>query len=240
VRGYKETDMSEATISMHGQTAVRDRIELAEFDISVPVISKDYKLFWRDVIASRQGGLPIETRTVENAARKVAEEEDKLLITGEYSGWAALGIEGLATATGRNTKASAGAWPANAITDVSNAIAELETDGFYGPYALILRSTWFAKLRALISNTGLFYFEKIAELVKDGIFVSDQLYSSGGATTSALVVQLGQDNFELVVGQDITTFNQQDTDMNIIGKVYEVVAPRVKRPTSICEITGLT
>ena len=240
VRGYKQTDMSQATISMHGITKVRDRVELAGFDIKVPVIHKEYKLYWRDVIASRRGGLPIETVNVENAGRQVAEEEDKLLITGEYTGWPALGIEGLATATNRNTKASAGAWPANCLTDISAAISELETDGHYGPYAGVLRSSWFAKLRTLISNTAVFYLEKVLELLKAGLFVSDSLYTSAGLTTIALVVEPSQENFEMAIGQDLTTFNQQDEDMNINGKVYEVLAPKIKRPTSIAEITGLT
>jgi len=239
-RGYKATDMSEATIDMEGQTEVFDRVEMAEFDVKVPVISKGFILYWRDVIASRNGGLPLETGHVENAARQVAEEEDKLLLTGEYSGWRALGIEGLAIATGRNTKASAGAWPANAITDVNGAVGELETDGHYGPYALVVRASWHRKLWGLISNTGIMYIEKIREICTRGVFVSDSLYTSAAATTSALVLELGQENFEMGIGQDITTFMQQDEHMNSIGKVYEVVAPRIKRPTSICEITGLT
>jgi uncharacterized linocin/CFP29 family protein len=240
VRGYKKTDMSQAVIDMNGITQNRDRVELASFDIKVPVLHKEYKIYWRDVIASRNGGLPIETMNVENAARQVAEEEDKLLLSGEYTGWAALGIEGLATATGRNTKASAGAWATNSLTDIAAAIAELETDGHYGPFAGLMRASWFGKLRTLIANTGIFYLEKALELLKAGIYVSDNLYSSGGATTSALVVEPSQENFELVIGQDLSTFNQQDEDMNLNGKVYEVVAPRIKRPTSVCEITGLT
>jgi uncharacterized linocin/CFP29 family protein len=239
-RGYREADMGQATIDMEGITDSFDRVELSSFDVKVPVISKSFRISWRDIIASRNGGMPLDTLHVENAARQVAEEEDKLLLTGEYSGWPALGIEGLATATGRNTEASAGAWPANSLTDVSDAIAQLEADGHYGPYALIVRSTWYAKLRALISNTAVFYLEKVAELVKAGIYVSDNLYTSAGATTSALVVEPSQENFELGIAQDLTTFMQQDKDMSIWGKVYEVVAPRIKRPTSICEITGLT
>lgn len=239
VRGYKETDMGQATIDMQGITKNRDRVELASFDVKVPVIHKEFKLYWRDIIASRNGGLPIDTINAESAARQCGEEEDKLLLSGEYSGWPALGIEGLATATGRNTTIG-GDWSANAITYVAAAIAELEADGHRGPYALITRSSWLGQLRALISNTGIFLLEKVAELVKAGIFVSDSLYASDAGTDSALVVEPGQENFEMVIGQDLTTFNQQDEDMNVNGKVYEVVAPRVKRPTSICEITVLT
>jgi len=238
-RGYKATDMSQATIDMEGQTEDFDRVELASFDVKVPVISKGFILYWRDVIASRRGGLPLETGHVENAARQVAEEEDKLLLTGEYSGWRALGIEGLSTSTGRNTKASGGAWPANAITDINAAIGELETDAHYGPYALIVRADWHRKLWALITNTGIMYIEKIREIVSN-VYVSDSVYSSAGGVDSALVVEPGPENFEMGIAQDMTTFTQQDEHMNTIGKVYEVVAPRIKRPTSICEVTGLT
>jgi uncharacterized linocin/CFP29 family protein len=232
--------MGQATIDMQGITQTKDRIQLEGFDVKVPVIHKEFLLHWRDVISSRYGGLPIETRSVESAGVQCAEEEDKLLLSGEYSGFRALGIEGLITATNRNTKASAGAWPANALTDISAAIGELEADRHYGPYGLILRSSWLAKLRTLISNTGIFYLEKVAELVKAGVYVSDQLYTSAGLTTSALVAEPGQQNFEMVVGQDLATFMQQDEDMNVSGKVYEVVAPRINRPTSVCEVTGLT
>jgi len=239
VRGWKETDMSQATIDMNGQIDAFDRIELAEFDINVPVISKGFRLNWRDILASRNGGIPIDARSVENASRQCSEEEDKLLLTGEYTGWPALGILGLVGSAG-NTEASAGAWPANSLVDISDAIAELEADGHLGPYALVLRSEWYGTLRQLIANTAVFYLEKVKELVTAGIFVSDSLFTTAGLTTSALVVEPSQENFELVIGQDMNTWTVQDENMNIKGKVYEVVAPRIKRPNSICEITGLT
>jgi uncharacterized linocin/CFP29 family protein len=239
VRGYKQTDLKQARLSMYGQGKSKDRISLTAFDVNVPVLHSEFKLYWRDLIASRNGGLPLETRTVESAARQVAEEEDKLLLTGEMTGWKALGIEGLATATGRNTTAG-GDWSANALTYVSNAIAELETDGHQGPYALITRTAWLGELRTLISSTSTFLLEKVAELCKAGVYASDSLYESDGTTHNALVVEPGQQNFELVVGQDLSTFLQQDDEMNLDGKVYEVVAPRINRPTSICEITALT
>ncbi len=48
-------------------------------------------------------------------------------------------------------------------------------------------------------------------------------------------------NFVLGIGQEISVYNWQDQDMNTVGKVWEIaVAPFIKRPTSICEITGIT
>ena len=243
MRGWRESDMSQAVIDMNGQTESFDRIELAEFNIDVPVISKGFYLNWRDVIASRNGGIPIDARSIENASRQCAEEEDKLLITGEITGtanvWPALGILGLLRSAG-NTEGSAGAWPANCLVDISDAIAELEADGHLGPYAAVLRSEWYGTLRQLIAGTAVFYLEKVKELVTAGIYVSDSLFTAAGLTTSALVVEPSAENFELVIGQDMSTFTQQDKNMNTVGKVYEVVAPRIKRPASICEITALT
>jgi uncharacterized linocin/CFP29 family protein len=240
VRGYKMTDMSQASISLYGQTTSKDRTQLASFDITVPVIHKEFTLWWRDVLAARGGGLPLETREAQNAARKIAEDEDRFLLTGESTGFQALGVEGLATATGRNTTAG-GDWSANAFTYVNNAIGELETDGHLGPYALILRSAWWRQIAgAFVTNTATTIAEKVAELCKAGVYVSDSLYESDGTTHNALVVEPSQDNFELIIGQDLTTFTKEDEDMNIQAKCFEVLAPRINRPTSICEITGLT
>jgi uncharacterized linocin/CFP29 family protein len=109
-----------------------------------------------------------------------------------------------------------------------------------GPFAMVLRSSWAAKLRALVSNTATKWIDVIKDLFTQGVYVSDNLYTSAGLTTSALVVEPSQENFELVVGKDLDIFTKQDEDMNLQCKVFEVVAPRIKRPGSICELTGLT
>jgi len=240
VRGYKRTSMSAARISLHGQGKNVDRSEKEHFDITVPVLHKEFSLWWRDLEASRSNGLPLDTQEAEDAARQVAEEEDLLLLTGQYAGWKALGIEGLATATGRNTEASAGAWPANALTDLSDAIGKLEAANHMGPYAAVLRSSWAAKLRALVTNTATKWITVIQDLFKAGIYVSDNLYTSAAGVDIGLVVEPSQENFEMVIGRDLSLFTKQDEDMNLQCKVHEVVAPRIKRPKSICEITGLT
>jgi uncharacterized linocin/CFP29 family protein len=239
-RKYAESDMGQATIDMEGITNVLDHVEYTNKDISVPVISKGFKLFWRDIIASRRGGIPIDTRNIANAARQVAEEEDKLLLTGEYTGWRALGIQGLATATGRATQATAGVWTtiANIYTDISAAIALLEAAGHYGPYAMILRSALKARLRQVNTNTS-DTVETVLKQILDNIYVSDSLFSAAGAVTSVLVVEQKPGNFALGIGQDLTSWNTQDLDMNTIGKCYEVLTPRIDHATAICELTGV-
>lgn len=105
-----------------------------------------------------------------------------------------MGIQGLSTVTGRNTEASAGAWPANAITDVNDAIAELEADGFTsGPYVLVGRVDWIRKLDQAISNTDITYRSFLLKNdIIQGVIADDSLYASAGGTDSALVVQPGR------------------------------------------------
>ena len=240
VRGYKRTDMSAAKISLYGQPGNKDRTEKAAFNITVPVIEKEFEVSWRDIEASRGTRVPIDTQEAENAARQVAEDEDLLLITGEHAGFGALGVEGLATATGRNTTAG-GDWSASAFTYVNNAIAELETDGHYGPYALLVKPSWWRQIAAAyVTNTAVTIAEKVAALCEAGVFRTDSLKTSAGATSNALVVEPSQENFELVVGRDVEVRKLQDVRGNYQCVVREIVAPRIKRATSICEITSLT
>jgi len=240
VRGYKRSNMSAARISLHGQGGAKDRTEKTPFDITVPVIEKDFEIMWRELEASRQGGVPLDLQDAENAARKVAEDEDKLLLSGEYTGFRALGVEGLATATGRNTTAG-GDWSVNAFTYVNNAIAELEADGHYGPYGLIVKPSWWRQIAgAFVTNTATTIAEKVAALCEVGVFKTDSLFESDGTLHNALVVEPSQENFELVIGRDLEVRKQEDVRGNLECVVREILAPRIKRPTSICEITGLT
>ena len=57
---------------------------------------------------------------------------------------------------------------------------------------------------------------------------------------TGLVLELGKENFEMILERDLSVYELGDEDMNLNCKVYEVLTPRIKRPTSICEITGLS
>jgi len=241
-RKYTETDMGQALISMEGTTLSIDRTQLATGDVKIPVISKDFLINWRDIEAHRDLGEPILDRNGLNAARQVAEEENKLAFSGEYTGWRALGIEGLMTATGRNTKASAGAWPANAFTDINAAIGELETDGYAdGPFVLCCPVAEARKLDALISSTTSTYRKALLENgIVSQIITDDSIFPADGSQDGACVVVPGKANFSLGIAADITTFTKQLANMNVFARVYEVVSVNIKRPTSICEITAIT
>jgi uncharacterized linocin/CFP29 family protein len=238
---YTENDMGQALISMTGEEESMDFVDLSGHEVKVPIISKDYKLHWRDVLARRNGGEDLNTANAVNAARQIAEEEDKLILTGEYTGWPALGIEGLANATGRNT-VNGGDWSSDYITDTNAAIAELETDGFYGPYKMIINSTFYSQLRVLVGTTDTFAFQVLEDLLggPGSIVVSNNLLAAAGTSTNTLLIDTSPGNFELGVGADVSTYLTQLPSMNYQGKVWEAVVPIIKRPAAICEINTQT
>lgn len=239
---YTENDMGQATISMTGEEQSMDRVDLEEVPTKIPIISKDYNLHWRDVLMRRNTGQDLNTQHATNAARQVAEEEDKLILSGEYDGWPALGIQGLLSRTGRNTTAG-GDWSANMIVAVAAAKAELRTDGYFGPYKLLVTSAWFAQMEAVYGDTDRYYFQVVGDLIGgvENIVISDNLYvANDGGVDSNVLIDTSPGNMELIVGQDATTYLAQLPNMNYQGKVWEAVVPVIKRPEAICEITGCT
>lgn len=242
---YEEGDMSAAVIDMEGQEESLDRVALTPKTVKVPVIHKETILYWRDLATARENGQPIDVQHIKNAARQVAEDEDLLLLTGEHTGFAAFGIQGLTTITGRLTGAG-GDWvnpgtSYNCITYVADAIQALENEGHYGPYKLVLPPTFYAQLRTPHPDLRKWLFESVGDLVggTENILASPSLKAADGAADSAIVCEPGVDNFDLLVGEDSHSRTHELKNGNIWAQVREVVSPRVRRPKSIYEITGL-
>lgn len=238
---YTQAGMSAALLDMDGQQESKDRAPLTLRQVDVPVIHKETDIFWRDVIMARESGRPLDASQAKEAARKCAEEENELLLSGETTLKPRLGIEGLSTATGRNTTAG-GDWSANFLTYVTAAIVLMEEDGFYGPYKLILPPVFRQQLRTRETNVDKWNFQLVGELIGgvENILVSPNIYAADGVADSAFLTQPGEDNYDMVVGEDMHTISHVERNKNIWLQVREVVAPRIKRPTSICEITALT
>ena len=244
---YTENDMGQAMISMTGEEQSMDQVDLTESNVKIPIISKDYMLHWRDVLKRRDSGEDLNTQHAENAALQIAEEEDKLILSGEYTTWPAMGIQGLITATGKQTEAG-GDWNIAAgdfsetFGDLANAKAALRNYGFYGPYKLIMPSAIYALLEEPVGTTNKFAFQLVGELIGgvENILISNNLYPTDGTQNEVVLVDTSPGNFELLVGADITNYLAQLPTMNYQGKVWEAVVPVIKRPKAIVEITDIT
>jgi len=238
---YEMLDMSAAAISMEG-VAQSDDIPLFPYgEVKLPVIDKTFMIQWRDILASKHQGPSLLEQAPRNAARQIAEEEDKLLLTGEYTGWPALGILGLLRSAGTSAAAS-GPWPANAIADVNTARTALENAGFIGTEAVMIGSPTAIKcLDRQLTNTDTTYRKFLLNngLVR-AIYETRSLFAADGGTDSVLLVIPGRDNFYMVEALAPTTHWWYDKAGNAYGTVREVVAPVVPRGEAIYEINTVS
>ena len=241
-RHYDEEDPSEAQISMTGKGQSDDHPEKTAHDINIPVIHKEFFLNWRDIAASRRVGPSVLDDSIRTATRMVAEAEDRLLLSGECTGWAALGLEGLFTATGRTNNAASGAWPGAAVADVNVARAALQAAGFVGIEPLMIGPPALIKcLDNILANTGMTYRQFLLknELVS-GIMESSRAFAADCGVDSVVLVIPGEGNFWAVQDLPIEVNLWYDKSKNVYGTVRETIAPVIGRAASIAEVNTIT
>lgn len=237
----EEVDMSEASLTLHGAAQADDVSLYWTHEQVIPVIQKNFKIQWRDLAASRRLGQDLYTQQVRQAARKIQEVEEQLLLTGEYTGWPAMGIQGLLQSAG-NSVAASGNWPANAIADINTARSQLQADGFVGmPFDLIVPPAMSKCLDWQVANTTITYRKFLLQNdLINRVFESTYLYAADGGQDSALLVQTSRDNFDLLQAMPPRVNRWEYKDGNIYGFLRECIAPRIKREEAIYEITDLS
>lgn len=241
-RWYDEEDPSAAQISMTGKAQTDDHPEKTAHDIDVPVIHKEFFLNWRDIASSRRVGPSVVDDSVRTATWRVRDAEDMLLISGEHTGWAALGLEGFFSATGRTNNAATGNWPANAVADINTARAALQASGFVGIEPVLLGPPALIKcLDGLIANTAVTYRQALLDnnLISDAIESPNAVAADGGVDSVVLVVP-GNGNFIAVQDLPLEVHLWYDKSQNVYGTVRETIAPVIKRPEAIAEINSIT
>ena len=238
---YEQLDMGQAVLSMEGIAQSDDFPIFPYSEVKIPIISKTFMLQWRDVLASRHQGQDLLSQVPRNAARQIAEEEDKLLLSGEYTGWRALGLQGLMTATG-NLPVVGGAWPANAVANINSARIALENQGFIGQEGVLIGPPAMIKcLDAQLTNTDTTYRQFLLDNnLVTSIYETRNLFTAVGGVDSVLLVIPGRDNFWMVQAQPPQVHWWMDKAGNHYGTVREAVTPVIARAESIARITGLT
>lgn len=142
---------------------------------------------------------------------------------------------------------SPGVYGSATFSAVSKAIALLAAAGQYGPYALVLDTTPYADTYApVIGGTLVITADRIRPLVTAGFHVSGTLPTNvpatslpGGANASyeGLLVSLGGNTMDVVVGLDATTaFEQQTAEGNYSLRLVERFALRLKDTTGVIRL----
>ena len=197
---------------------------------NIPLVYKDFMLYWRDLETARQLGSPLDVSAAAAAASIVAQREDDLIFNGYKDDNCA--FEGLANATGRTTLAARDWQEAgNGYLDVVDARAKLLAAGFFGPYAVVLSPQWYASLHRVYANSGVLEINHVRELASGGVFQTPALKGAMG-----LVLSIGIQNFDIAIAQDMVTAYLGAERMNHPFRVFESLVLRLKRPGAICSV----
>jgi uncharacterized linocin/CFP29 family protein len=115
---------------------------------------------------------------------------------------------------------------------VTEGRARLESQGHYGPYALILHTIPYADTFAPLAVTLATPASLLKPIVGAGFYETGTLPPLTG-----LLISVGGNSMDLVVGCDATTtFLQQDAEGKYVFRVYERFALRVKDSSAILRL----
>jgi uncharacterized linocin/CFP29 family protein len=196
----------------------------------IPMIYKDFVIFWRDIETSRRFGIPLSISAAAAASSFVAQREDDLIINGN----ADLGYSGLVNIEGREVMARRDwAQMGAAFDDAVAAMQRLISRGFFGPFAMVVSPINYASMARVYQNTGVLELEQVQKVITAGIYQTPVIPDD-----VVVVVSTGAQNFDLVLGQDLVTAYLESTNLNHPFRVLETVVLRIHRPGAICTLEG--
>ena len=227
-----ESDISAATISMDGlRQSDGDRPEYSLVNLPLPIIHKDFQFSARQVMASRNGGSPLDTTMAELAGRKVAEEAENLLL-GVSDSYAYGGgtIYGYTNFPSRLTKTMTIPSTGNHATTIAE-ILQMKTQSqdakHYGPWFCYCSTSWdeFMDEDYLAAKGDNTLRDRISAI--EGIDRPATLDFL--PTKTLLLVQKTSDVARMVVGMDVTTVQWETLGgMQLNFKVMAILVPQLR------------
>ncbi len=229
-----QSDISPAVVSMDGlREGGNTRPTFDLVNLPLPIIHKDFDFSARQVMASRNGGSPLDTTTAELAGRRVAEEAEKLLIgvsnSYVYGGGTIYGyINSPRALPAVLTSPTSKGWtPATLLQEILLMKLQSQQAHHYGPWVIYNSPAWdtymdddYSSLKG--DNTLRDRIKKI-EGIED---VRTLDYLTG---YRLVMVQMTSDVVRMVVGMEITTVQWESKGgMQLNFKVMAILVPQIR------------
>jgi len=229
-------DINDASVSMDGMREnANDRPTFEINNLPLPIIHKDFSYSARNLLISRNGGSPLDTTTASLAARKVAEEAEKMLIgvstTADQYNFGGGVIYGYTDFPNRLTKTitspTASGWTGSTLlAEVLAMMTQARGAYHYGPYVLYTGTGWEEYLGGdFKTNSDKSLRSRLLEI--EGLSDIRALDYLTGYTM--VLVQMTSDVVREVMGMSITTV-QWDTHggMQKNFKVMAIMVPQIR------------
>jgi uncharacterized linocin/CFP29 family protein len=232
------SQVTDAKISMDGRNETEADAPVFELtSLPLPIISKGFSFSSRQLATSRKRGVPLDTSTAEECARRVAEKAEKLLTgidsTYSYGGGT---VYGYTNHVSRNTKTditapTASGWTPETTTDEILEMRQLAEDDFhYGPYNLYFSTAWSQYLdKDFKANGSLTLRERISKIDKLRSIKTLDFLSSSSTAFVMVLVQATSNVIREVVAMDITTLQWPSMGgLQFNFKVMGILVPQLR------------
>lgn len=227
-------DITAATISMDpARESEYDRPEFGIVNLPLPVIHKDFYFNARQVATSRNTGAPIDTTTAQLAARRVAEEAERLVLglapTFSYGGGSVYGLTNFPNRVTMDlTDPTDSGWePSTLVSEVLQMRSHSTDLFYYGPWILYVSPNWDEYLDSDYSSAKGDNTLRQRLLQINGINdVRTADYLTG---LQMVLVQMTTDVIREVIGMDITTVQWETMGgMRLNFKVMAIMVPQLR------------
>lgn len=194
--------------------------------LPIPMIYKDFVLYWRDIEQAKTLDMPIDTTPAAYAATECARLEDDLIFNGSKK----FDLPGLMNVPNRLVHVR-GDWEKSgqAFEDIVQAINKLIQKGHTGPYALVVSPRLHSLLRRVHENSNVLEIERVRDLMTEGVYQSPAIQGDKG-----VIVSTGIHNLDLTIAEDFQSAYLGNEQMNHLFRIYACVVLRIKRPSAIC------
>lgn len=192
-------------------------------------ISEDFVITWKELEYAKAMGIPVSLAKAASAAAKCAKKEDQLIFLGDEEGH-----EGLLNAEG-TLKCKLDNWNKgeNAFKAIVEGLQHMLENDTYGEKVLVVSPDVYASLQHIQTGTGTLESKRIAALIEGKILQTPVLPAK-----TALLIATGEQNMDLVIGQDLVTAYLGAADLNHEFRILETAVLRIKNKNAIVVYQG--
>jgi uncharacterized linocin/CFP29 family protein len=193
--------------------------------IPVVAIQQGFSLPARDIAAFEQQGIDLNLKAAAEAAMACARREEELLYVGSKS----IGVNGLVTAKEtQSIKLQSWEETGNAVNNVIQAVTQLDSAGFHGPYSLALTPDRYNLLFRRYPQGNMTEIDHVKSIVTENVVKAPSINVGGVLTAS------GRQFASIVLGQDVMTGFVGPSESAYEFVVSESIALKLLQPAAIC------
>jgi uncharacterized linocin/CFP29 family protein len=231
-----QSDIGPASVSMDGLRKNENDRPVWELGfLPLPIVHKDFSFSARQIATAARSGSPLDTTSAELAARRVAEETEKMLLGtstvaaaysfggGKVYGFTDFPDRLLKTITAPTSTG----WVSKTLLDeIQGMIEQARVKFQYGPFTLYVSGAWSQYLGAdYVTNYPKTLRERIMSLEEISSIVTVDYLNA----FDIVLVQKTSDVVRLVMGMDITTVMwESQGGMQKNFKIMSIIVPQLR------------